>query len=62
MILCTAEVSKGDRVWQAFITEGQHNPPASVLALAAMGGGMLRRFLIHHLLADAAGFGAPEGR
>jgi hypothetical protein len=38
MILCTDEVSKGDRVWQAFITEGVHHPAASVLALAGDGG------------------------
>jgi hypothetical protein len=37
MILCADEVSKGDRVWQAFITEGVHHPAASVLALAGNG-------------------------
>jgi hypothetical protein len=38
IIVSTAEISKGDRVWQAFVTEGVHNPPASVLALVADGG------------------------
>jgi hypothetical protein len=38
MVLSTSEVSKGDRVWQAFLTEGVHHPAASVLALAGDGG------------------------
>jgi hypothetical protein len=32
MILLTNAVSKGDRVWQAYITEGVHNAPASTTA------------------------------
>jgi hypothetical protein len=33
-ILCTAEVSKGDRVWQAFITESVRHAPEEIKALA----------------------------
>jgi hypothetical protein len=34
MILSTPEISQGDPVWQAFVTEHKHHPPASAVALA----------------------------